>query len=277
MKKRGVITALMLLVSSATVADAAGQQSDPKPLVDLAAVFGPDNYPASAILVEEEGTVVAALTIDPSGAVTACKIIASSGSTALDSATCQIMNGRKAAFAPARDVNGRAVTGNYNLTVRWALPEAQPSPLESSGSYLTMRLSKTAVIQSCIVRNMPGDIVTKDDGLCAMIRDGVKNMIVEHSAQSPVEVVMMMDRMTGQGEPLSGSVPDGMTIVDDVTAEYLIQPGGLRTDCKLVVSFVNSTIDGEDLCVRKEKFVKHDCAPMAVRDQLRVAYRYVDK
>lgn len=72
---------------------------------DLRTLFSADDYPAAAQAAEAQGTAQAELTISPTGQVVGCSLIRSTGNTALDSATCNILR-RRAKFTPARDSNG---------------------------------------------------------------------------------------------------------------------------------------------------------------------------
>jgi len=67
----------------------------------LHALFSSDDYPASALENEEQGTVGYRLTIGPSGRVYGCSITVSSGSAALDRATCNILRMRARFTEPA--------------------------------------------------------------------------------------------------------------------------------------------------------------------------------
>ena len=95
---------------------------------DVRLLFSYDDYPAEALQKNEQGTVQAELTIDPDGRVTACKVVRSSNSTALDTATCNIMM-RRAKFTPARDANGNPTVDTY-LTppVTWRIEEKPAGP-----------------------------------------------------------------------------------------------------------------------------------------------------
>src|SRR5437868_8668455 len=76
---------------------------------DLRTLFSADDYPASAQAAGAEGTSQATITIGPDGRVAGCNIIRSSGNSALDAATCNIIR-RRAKFVPAKDSNGNAVS-----------------------------------------------------------------------------------------------------------------------------------------------------------------------
>jgi len=88
---------------------------------DLRSLFQPDDYPASAQAAEAQGTAQAQLTISSDGRVEGCNIIKSSGNSALDSATCNILR-RRAKFTPARDSNGQPTTDTITTPpITWRL------------------------------------------------------------------------------------------------------------------------------------------------------------
>jgi protein TonB len=89
---------------------------------DVRTVFSNDDYPASAIAANAEGTAQAQLTIGPDGRVTGCNLIRSTGNGALDSTTCNILR-RRVKFSPAKDTNGNATSDTYTTPpIRWVLP-----------------------------------------------------------------------------------------------------------------------------------------------------------
>ena len=88
---------------------------------NLNSYFSTDDYPAGALRNNEQGTTGFSLTIGPSGRVEACTITSSSGSSALDQATCRILRSR-ARYTPARDESGNAATGRDSGRVTWRLP-----------------------------------------------------------------------------------------------------------------------------------------------------------
>jgi protein TonB len=92
-------------------------------LGNLGSYFSTDDYPASALRERAQGTTVFTLTIGEDGRVARCVVIASSGSDALDQATCRILTAR-ARYSPARDQNGNPTTGVDSGSVTWRLPAA---------------------------------------------------------------------------------------------------------------------------------------------------------
>ena len=103
---------------------------------NLASLISDDDYPASAILAEEQGIVGFALDIGSDGRVTRCTIESSSGAESLDAATCRIMTAR-AQFVPAHDRKGRPTIDRVHARIRWILPR----PADEDGNEAAAQLS----------------------------------------------------------------------------------------------------------------------------------------
>jgi protein TonB len=93
-----------------------------KARANLTSLFSTDDYPQSAIRNEEQGTTAVRLSIGTDGRVSDCSITSSSGSSALDSATCNILK-RRARFTPAKDQAGNPISDTFSQRIRWELPE----------------------------------------------------------------------------------------------------------------------------------------------------------
>ncbi|MDB5709107.1 MAG: hypothetical protein JWL96_1177 [Sphingomonas bacterium] len=92
--------------------------------------FGADAYPKEAVRAGRAGRVVALLAIDAAGAVTGCTVQISSGTTVLDTTTCEIATAHLR-FDPATDHLGHPAAGTYVLPVRWVLPTPPaPAPVD---------------------------------------------------------------------------------------------------------------------------------------------------
>lgn len=87
---------------------------------NLQGLFSGDDYPASALDREEEGSVSVRLSIGTNGRVTNCSVTRSSGSRTLDSTTCRILSSR-ARFTPGTDNRGNPTTDTVQQTIRWVL------------------------------------------------------------------------------------------------------------------------------------------------------------
>lgn len=88
---------------------------------NLNSYFSADDYPAAALRGNDQGTTGFRLTIGPNGRVADCQVTSSSGSAALDQATCRILRSR-ARYTPARDSSGNPTSGNDSGRVTWRLP-----------------------------------------------------------------------------------------------------------------------------------------------------------
>ncbi|HEY0043097.1 MAG TPA: TonB family protein [Allosphingosinicella sp.] len=80
------------------------------------------DYPAAAIRSVELGRTAFRLTVGADGRVKECSIVGSSGSSALDNATCKIMK-QRARFQPARNSAGQETTDTVQSSIKWVLPE----------------------------------------------------------------------------------------------------------------------------------------------------------
>lgn len=89
---------------------------------NLTSLFSNDDYPASALRAEEQGRASFRLTVGTNGRVTDCNITSSSGSAALDSATCRIIKAR-ARYSPALDQNGNPISSTATGSISWQLPK----------------------------------------------------------------------------------------------------------------------------------------------------------
>ncbi|MFL6858734.1 MAG: energy transducer TonB [Allosphingosinicella sp.] len=91
------------------------------PKANLQGLISEDDYPSSALRNEETGTVRVRLEVGSNGRVTSCSVTGSSGSSALDSATCRLLTSR-ARFTPARDSNGQPTSDTYNAPpITWRI------------------------------------------------------------------------------------------------------------------------------------------------------------
>lgn len=94
----------------------------PQARTPLQQLITSEDYPASAVAQKEEGRVAFLLDVSPDGRVYGCMIGHSSGSAALDSATCTIML-RRARFTPAIDSQGMPAAARVGGSFDWKLPE----------------------------------------------------------------------------------------------------------------------------------------------------------
>lgn len=114
---RAIASLLILPMAAGFAAD---RSSPVRPLDPLTAIFHDRDYPRSARKAREQGSVGFRLEISPRGRIASCIVTASSGSAALDAATCRILRER-ARFEPARDERGRTIPDSVIGKIHWRL------------------------------------------------------------------------------------------------------------------------------------------------------------
>lgn len=111
---------VLLLAFSPPPAVPGAAATPPRAKSNLAALVRDGDYPASAVQAKEQGMVNFSLEVGTNGRVSACHVTGSSGSRALDEATCRIMIER-ARFKPARDASGAATAGSVSSRIGWLI------------------------------------------------------------------------------------------------------------------------------------------------------------
>ena len=81
-----------------------------------------DDYPASAIRAEAQGTTGIRVSEGADGRDTGCTVTRSSGNSALDSTSCSLAQ-RRFRFTPAQDEDGNNVPGSFSRSIVWRLPD----------------------------------------------------------------------------------------------------------------------------------------------------------
>jgi TonB family protein len=114
-----VLTALSL---SGADAPAPSNSRPARSTQNPSSLFMPADYPTEALARRAQGATRYRLQISEIGRAEKCDIEGSSGSAALDQATCQVMISRSR-FYPALDVAGRPVASIFTGTIRWIPPE----------------------------------------------------------------------------------------------------------------------------------------------------------
>lgn len=128
------LTALALI--SAGVQDQANETpAHGAELLNPSEILTPDDYPLEALKANEQGSVGVAINVDGTGRVADCAVEASSGSTALDTQTCQLIL-QRAKFAPARDDSGNAVSSIFHQRYRWALEQSDAGSAKADMSHI---------------------------------------------------------------------------------------------------------------------------------------------
>jgi periplasmic protein TonB len=91
---------------------------EPVPLKPLTQLLSESDKRFVVDKVGAQGTVGVKVTVDPTGRVSDCSVAHSSGFKALDAETCNVVRHR-ARFSPARDEQGRPISGVLYGDIAW--------------------------------------------------------------------------------------------------------------------------------------------------------------
>jgi TonB family protein len=90
------------------------------PRGDLSQFVDNDDYPAEALRQGLSGEVIMRLTVSIDGRVADCAVVASSGHSTLDNATCRIMQ-RRVRLTPATGADGNPIVAPLVTSVNWSV------------------------------------------------------------------------------------------------------------------------------------------------------------
>jgi TonB family protein len=117
--------------------------ASPEP-IDQAHWIGVDDYPSEAMLNGWEGTTGFRLSIDATGSVRDCAVVAPSGHPLLDRVTCDLMV-KRGRFRPATNARGEPVAGKVQQNMQWQIPN------DPSMSWAVVRITGSG--PECVVDN----------------------------------------------------------------------------------------------------------------------------
>lgn len=213
-------------------------ESGARPLFQSGAITA-DDYPAEAIRAAEQGSVRVELTVSRDGSVSGCRIIAFSGSAALDSATCRIAVERYA-FSPARNQRGEPIQSTYTQTVRWHLPEIRGLAFVPFFFALTASFQEGRLV-SCrqkTDRNVVGEV---GHSICAAMFSGgdIRAVFPPHLSELTRFVAFAPD-----GTQLPSPLPEWGRMLTVAEAEMRIAADGRILSCTILRSEVAPDISG---------------------------------
>ena len=96
-------------------------QRPPTPIGGPPVWFTSADYPREALRTGRRGTAIARVAVDANGRATECAAVVSSGHTALDARTCEVILARSR-FQPALDRGGGAIAATVIVKVKWDIP-----------------------------------------------------------------------------------------------------------------------------------------------------------
>ena len=126
---------LLLMTVPAMTSTAAVAAGDADQAVSLSknGEFLAKNYPPRALKAGEQGKVGFRIVVEPDGSLGSCVVTQSSGHSALDKETCDIIV-NNARLQPVRNEEGRTVRAVQNGFINWKLPSGAASVAAASGT-----------------------------------------------------------------------------------------------------------------------------------------------
>lgn len=153
-----------------------GEQQSAMPARRIQGSISNADYPPAAFAANEQGTTAVKIMVGEDGAVTGCEVEETSGSKALDAASCALITARYR-FAPARDAQGLATPSIVRRRIAWRLQADTPArpartAFQSFWTIYTAQLEGT-LVRSCSHESLgiPPTPVPAD--MCARMFDSV--------------------------------------------------------------------------------------------------------
>jgi len=205
------------------LAAAAATASLPKATaIDMQSWFNADDYPYEAQAKGIEGDVVFQVDVDPEGKPTACRVTHSSGSPALDKATCDSVLAR-AKFKPAMR-HRKAVAGHYSNKASWRLE----GTAAAANGYLATILdfTKDADHPTC-------SVVNKGLPAVSACEQALQKFGAEGARAKLSKVVLLMSVSGRQEQPYAGDPAWGRRVQFVAIDLYPPKAGG-KPYCAIV-------------------------------------------
>lgn len=197
------------------------------------------DYPDAARRYDKEGVVAFALDIDVRGRVTNCTITASSGTSALDVATCRLIRAR-GRFVPAADADGRAVRGAFASRINWKLPERSPAVIVGANRVDRGMVSANGEVSACEIVEQSGS-QEEIGGFCQLARSSREMaQFARGQIGGRPRYVFSQATLSFDGGPpfIAQYERAGVTVVSLVAADFEISQTGVVENC------MGSTISG---------------------------------
>lgn len=184
--------------------------------IDPASWFSPDDYPLEAQIGRIEGRSSFQVDVDAGGHPTDCRITNSSGSAALDKATCDIVL-KRGQFKPAMS-HGHPVPGRYSQSAVWQLQGS----LANGYAAVIVDFSKDAAHPSC-------SVVNKGFSAGSLCDEALKQFnSSQPAAPRPAKAIALISIATGNSEPYRGEPGWGQrlsfTAIDLYSAKIRSKP-----------------------------------------------------
>ncbi len=198
---------------------------------DLAGLVRTEDYPKAAIQANAQGRTIVRAAVGRDGKPTACRVIKSSRSAALDAATCEIVLARGHFVETAKRYRGKPF--EIKISINWRLAETSPTPFDVDMERIIYSL-KDGQISGC--RSEVAGWRPPDPELCTRFRrdaEGKLASIPEESTISGRDLVFERVRIPGDHRTDSGvGEANGEVLMARNSVVLTIDTAGKVTQCE---------------------------------------------
>lgn len=195
--------------------------------------FQPGDYPAIAIAQKAEGAVHFSVNIGSGGKPTACRITKSSGSDALDAATCKALMER-AQFHPLIDKKGKPTTAVFDQVVRWRLPARGTAEISDGTFAAHAIINPSGDVVECTMSGSGSTRFGQAGNTCGPFgeRGFLASLMGKDYPKARVSDVRLQISYEGLPDRGSGKTPDFYLLLAE--AEISVNPDGSMGQCTSV-------------------------------------------
>jgi len=195
------------------------------------------DYPPAAIRAGQSGTTRVRLMIDEKGTVVECEVLATSGSEALDEASCALMS-QRAHFAPALDPSGQAVRAQWTQQLAWSLPEDQRAvPISSFAGIVRVTVpAKGPTRCNSQAFGAPAAAVAPRCAMLDPLADALRVNPSIPGAGTATLIAYVVHRVAGVPLPKAFVEPAAKTVLFRGTVAFDVDADGKQQNCRAVAS-----------------------------------------
>lgn len=218
-------------------------------LTNMGEVFSSDDYPIDALRKDEQGRVLAHVTVDRAGRPTACLIAETSNSASLDAATCLLLRTR-GKFKIMPDAPKRAASFLAPVRVVWTLPEEPPIPVSDYAIRTIFSIKPDQTLGGCRVEGFdnPGPTDVHCDAIRTTAQGALDHGLLGVAAITR-DLVMEEGLLVGSADraDVIGRGPGRQLLRRNAWA-LEINPEGKVSECRPIdVSSVDKAVAATDM------------------------------
>lgn len=199
------------------------------PATDPSTWIGADDYPTTAIAARVEGVTSVRLDITEQGTPEKCTITNSSGSTALDEASCQLLMKRALFRVPSSSAEQI-----FSTNIQWKIPPVQLTRVNFMGFTATSQV-KNGKVQSDCVENQLGK-PDENLPLCELFASDVFTDAVDKISLDNASLIQARLVFGPANEPLPNDTSFSKKAISHtfMEASFDVDQHGIGANCRIL-------------------------------------------